>query len=167
MGIKKTVLLATDTSSRTISSPNMVSLQSVKTDADYSNFNKSYLPVAVLLEGKFHSLYTNRLTQQAKDTAAIYTGVPFIAEGIKESKQIIVSDGDIVTNIITQSQGTLPMGTQQFENYTFANKDFLLNCLDYLVGNTDIIETRNKDFTLRLLDKNKVKEDKIMWQTIT
>lgn len=165
-GIKKTILLATDTSSRTISSPNMVSLQSVKSDADYKYFNKSYLPVAVLLEGKFHSLYTNRLTQQAKDTAATYTGVPFIAEGTKESKQIIVSDGDIVTNVITQSEGALPMGTQQFENYTFANKDFLLNCLDYMVGNSDIIETRNKDFTLRLLDKTKVKEEKTMWQAI-
>lgn len=165
-GIKKTILLASDTNSRTISSPNLVQLYSVKSDAELASFNKGNLPVAVLLEGKFSSLYTNRLTPQAKDTASLFTGVPFIANGIKDAKQIIVSDADLVTNVITQSQGSLPMGMQQFENYQFANKDFLLNCLDYMVGNTGIIETRNKDFTLRLLDKATVKEYKVLWQTI-
>ena len=126
IGITKTVLLATDTNSRKISTPNLVSLQNVGDKIDYRAYNKSFVPVAVLLEGKFNSLYANRLTQAGKDTASTYTGIPFLASGIKESKQIIVSDADIVTNIITQSQGALPMGTQQFENYTFANKEFLI-----------------------------------------
>lgn len=165
-GITKTVLLASDTNSRVISTPNIVTLQSIKSESDLNYYNKSYVPVAVLLEGKFSSLYANRLTQQAKDTAVTYTGVPFLASGIKESKQLVVSDADLVTNVITQSQGALAMGTQQFENYTFANKEFLLNSLDYMIGNPDIIQTRNKDFTLRLLDKTKVKDEKSMWQTI-
>ena len=165
-GIKKTIVLSTDTSSRTISSPNIVTLQSVKSENDLLYFNKSYLPVAVLLEGKFKSLYANRFTQNMKDTVRNYTGVNFLSNGVNESKQIIVSDGDIVTNVITQSDGALTMGTQQFENYQFANKEFLLNCLDYLVGNAAIIETRNKDFTLRLLDKSKVREQKTFWQLI-
>ena len=163
-GIKKTILLSTDTSSRTISSPNIVTLQSIKSENDLAYYNKSYLPVAVLLEGKFKSLYANRFTQTMKDTVKNYTGIDFLISGAKESKQIIVSDGDLVTNVVTQSQGALTMGTQQFENYQFANKEFLLNCLDYLVGNAAIIETRNKDFTLRLLDKTKVREQKTMWQ---
>ena len=165
-GIKKNILLSTDTSSRTISTPNMVSLQSIKSESDLQSFTKSYLPVAVLLEGKFKSLYANRFTAEMKDTVEKYTGMPFLSSGIKASTQIIVSDGDLVTNVITQSQGALNMGTQQFENYQFANKEFLLNCLDYLVGNAAIIETRNKDFTLRLLDKIKVREQKTMWQLI-
>ena len=163
-GIQKTILLSTDTTSRTISSPNIVTLQSIKSENDLRYFNKSYLPVAVLLEGKFKSLYANRFTQAMKDTVKNYTGIDFLISGAKESKQIIVSDGDLVTNVVTQSQGALTMGTQQFENYQFANKEFLLNCLDYLVGNAAIIETRNKDFTLRLLDKTKVREQKTMWQ---
>ncbi|MBS4043037.1 MAG: gliding motility-associated ABC transporter substrate-binding protein GldG [Chitinophagaceae bacterium] len=165
-GIKKTILLSTDTTSRTISSPNIVTLQSIKSESDLALYNKSYLPVAVLLEGKFKSLYANRFTQAMKDTVKNFTGVDFHSIGLKESKQIVVSDGDLVTNVITQSDGALAMGTQQFENYQFANKEFLLNCLDYLVGNADIIQTRNKDFTLRLLDKSKVKEQKTMWQII-
>ncbi|MFX5187521.1 hypothetical protein ABTC69_18425, partial [Acinetobacter baumannii] len=76
-----------------------------------------------------------------------------MATGIKPSQQIVVSDADLVTNIVTQSDGALRMGTQQFENYQFANKDFLMNSLDYLTGNEGIVETRNKDVTLRLLDK--------------
>ena len=165
-GIKKTIVLSTDTSSRTISSPNIVTLQSIKSESDLMLYNKSYLPVAVLLEGKFNSLYANRFTQAMKDTVKNFTGVDFLPSGLKESKQIVVSDGDLVTNVVTQSQGALTMGTQQFENYQFANKEFLLNCLDYLVGNASIIETRNKDFTLRLLDKSKVREEKTMWQFI-
>lgn len=168
IGIKKTVLLATDTSSRIISTPNIVGLQNLETENPEARrtFNKSYLPVAVLLEGKFNSLYANRLTAAAKDTASKYTGVPFLNTASKASQQIVVSDADIVTNIITQSQGSLPMGMLQFDNYQFANKEFLLNSLDYLVGNASIIETRNKDFALRLLDKNKVKEDKTFWQVV-
>jgi len=165
-GIEKTILLASDTNSRIISTPNLVSLQNVGHDVDPRLYRESYKPVAVLLEGKFSSLFTNRLTQPGKDTAAKYTGVAFIANAAKSSQQIVVSDGDLVTNIITQSQGPLPMGVQQFENYEFANKEFLMNCLDFMVGNAAIIENRNKDYTLRLLDKTKVKDEKSFWQLL-
>ena len=165
-GIKKTILLASDTNSRALSSPAMVSLQSVKTEDDLRTFTKSYVPVAVLLEGKFSSLYANRFTDVMKDSLALFSNKPFTATGLKESKQIVVSDGDIVTNVITQSQGPLPMGMQQYENYQFANKDFLLNALDYLVNTSGILETRGKDITLRLLDKQKILEQRSMWQMI-
>ena len=82
----------------------------------------------------------------------------------KPSQQIVMSDADIVTNVVTQTQGALLMGTQEFENYQFANREFFMNCIDYLVDNSGILETRNKDFTLRLLDKNKVQEQKTFWQ---
>lgn len=65
-----------------------------------------------------------------------------------------------------ESKGTLPMGTQQFEEYTFANKDFFINCMDYLVGNAGIMQTRNKEITLRLLNKSKLQETKTLWQII-
>jgi ABC-2 type transport system permease protein len=165
-GIKKTILLASDTNSRTLSSPALVSLQSVKTEEDFRAFNKSYVPVAVLLEGRFTSLYANRLTAALKDSLAMYTGRPFAPSATTEAKQVVVSDGDMVTNVITESQGALPMGTQQYENYQFANKDFLLNCVDYMVSNSGIIQTRAKDITLRLLDKQKLATQKELWQIV-
>ncbi|MCY7421685.1 MAG: gliding motility-associated ABC transporter substrate-binding protein GldG [Chitinophagaceae bacterium] len=165
-GIQKTILLATDTSSRVLSSPAIVSLQSVKTEDDIRTFTRSYVPVAVLLEGKFTSLYANRFTDDLKDSLQQFSAQPFIPTATKAGKQIIVSDADVVTNVITQSQGVLPMGMQQYENYQFANKDFLLNALDYLVNNNGLLETRGKDFTLRLLDKQKITEQKTLWQGI-
>ncbi len=165
-GIKKTILLASDTNSRVLNSPAIVSLQSVKTEDDLRSFNRSYVPVAVLLEGKFSSLFANRFNSSLQNSLAEYSSHPFLPAGIKDSKQIVVSDADVVTNVITQSQGPLPMGMQQYENYQFANKDFLLNALDYLVNNNGILETRGKDFTLRLLDKQKIAEQKTMWQIL-
>ena len=142
----------------------MVSLQSVKSEEDFRLFNKSYVPVAVLLEGKFTSLYANRLTSELKDSLSAYSNKPFTPTGLKEGKQIVISDGDIVTNAVTQSEGPLQMGVQQYENYTFANREFLLNCLDYLVNNSGVLETRGKDVTLRLLDKQKLATQKSLWQ---
>ena len=165
-GITKTILLASDTNSRTISTPAIVSLQSVKSEEDIRTFTKGHVPVAILLEGNFSSLYANRFSKQMQDSIQLLTGVAFLSSGIKPSKQIVLSDADIVTNVVTQTQGALPMGTQQFENYQFANREFLLNCMDYLVGDAGILETRSKDLTLRLLDKNKIQEEKTIWQFI-
>lgn len=165
-GIKKTVLLATDTNSRKLSTPAIVSLQSVKTEEDVRRFNKSYVPVAVLIEGKFTSLFANRLTTGLKDTLAKSTSKPFLTVGDKEGKQIVVSDGDIVTNVVTESQGALPMGMQQYENYQFANKEFLMNAVDYMVNPNGVLESRSKDFTLRLLDRQKIMTEKTQWQMI-
>ena len=165
-GITKTILLASDTNSRTISTPAIVSLQSVKSEEDMRTFTKGHVPVAVLLEGKFSSLYANRFSREILDSVQHLTGIAFLPTAARPSKQIILSDADIVTNVVTQTQGALPMGMQQFENYQFANREFLLNCMDYLVGDAGILETRNKDLTLRILDKNKIQEEKTIWQLI-
>ena len=162
-GIQKTILLASDTNSRVISSPAMVTLNSVKDDADFLTFNQSHLPVAVLLEGKFPSLFANRLTQAQQDSVEIQSGQAFA--GISnETKQVVVSDADIVTNAVSATTGPLQMGMLPFENYRFANREFLLNCVDYLVSNSGVFAARNKEFTLRLLDKKKVEAQKLTWQ---
>ncbi len=165
-GIRKTILLSTDSSSRAISSPAIVSINSVKGDEDLASFNKKYIPVAVLLEGKFHSLYSNRIGKEVLDSVQRITGKPYLASGVKEAKQIVVADADIVTNQVSSTAGPLPMGSLPLENYRFANREFFLNSMDYLVSNNNLFESRNKDFVLRLLDKTKVEEQKNMWQAI-
>lgn len=165
-GITKTILLTSDTNSRRISSPAIVSINSVKSDEDLLSFNKSYVPVAVLLEGKFSSLYSNRISQQVMDSVQRVTGRPYLAQGNKESKQIVVADADIVTNAISQTAGPLPMGLLPLENYRFANREFFLNSIDYLVSRNKLYESRNKDFVLRLLDKTKVEAQRGFWQLV-
>ena len=128
--------------------------------------NRSHIPVAVLLEGSFTSLFANRLTNDVKDSVAKALGKPFAASGTVASKQIVVSDADIVTNAVSNTSGPLPMGELPMENYRFANREFFLNSIDYLVSNNKIFESRNKDFVLRLLDKGKVSQQKGLWQMI-
>jgi ABC-type uncharacterized transport system involved in gliding motility auxiliary subunit len=77
-----------------------------------------------------------------------------------------MSDADIVTNEVSNTSGPLSMGELPYENYRFANREFFLNCVDYLTSNSGIFESRNKDFTLRLLDKKKVADQKLNWQLI-
>ena len=168
-GISKTILLASDTNSRIISSPALVSLNSVRENdiTDISRtFPLSHVPVAVLLEGRFHSLFANRLTPQVQDSVARATGKPFATIAIQPTRQIVVADGDLVTNAVSATSGPLPMGMLPLENYRFANREFLLNSLDYMVSRSGIFESRNKDVTLRLLDKQKVATQKNYWQFI-
>ncbi len=167
LGIKKTILLATDTSSRSIASPALVSLNSVQSEADLYTFTKSHIPVAVLLEGKFSSLFANSVGNTVIDSVKRVTGLPFLKTGIKDAKQIVVSDADIVTNAVTKTTGPLPMGELPFEAFQFANKTFLLNAIDYLVNDNGLFESRNKVVVLRLLDKQKVVDQEKIWQVVT
>lgn len=163
-GINKTILLATDSSSRTLSTPAIVSLKE-GTEGDPRSFQKKYLPVAVLLDGKFTSLFANRLTSDLQDSLKAFN-ITFAPGSARETKQVVVSDADIVTGIVSKIEGALPMGMQQFDNYQYANKEFFLNAVDYLVNPSGVLETRSKDVTLRLLDKQKVAAEKSTWQLL-
>jgi hypothetical protein len=79
---------------------------------------------------------------------------------------IVVSDADLVGNVVTPKEGPKPMGFNQFTQRQYANRDFFLNCIEYLVNNSGILETRSKDFTLRLLDPKKVEQNKSTWQIV-
>ncbi len=164
-GIEKTVLLATSPNARVLSTPAIVEVNSVKTEDDIKTFNKPHIPVAVLLEGHFSSLYTNRVTDAAKDSLQ-KAGQAFLPATESANKMIVISDADIVTNVVSQEKGPLQMGENQFTNYQYANKTFIRNCLEYLVGNPDILETRAKDYTLRVLDKKKLEQEATSWQMI-
>lgn len=165
-GIAKTILLATDSNSRRLSSPAMVSVNSVKDENDLRSFNKSYIPVAVLLEGRFQSLFNNRVSAVLADSIQKATGKPYLKQAAQPGKQIVVADADIVTNEVSQTTGPMPMGELQMENYRFANREFLANSVDYLVSGNGLFEARNKDFVLRLLDKKKLSEEKTFWQVM-
>src|SRR5579862_8401194 len=70
LGITKTVLLQTSKNARRTATPAIISFESVKMASDPAAFNIPDIPVAVLLEGKFHSLYANRISSAIVDTLA-------------------------------------------------------------------------------------------------
>jgi ABC-2 type transport system permease protein len=164
-GIKKTVLLQTSANGRIIGTPAIISVESVKLANDPKVFDRPDIPVAVLLEGKFNSLYANRISSQMADSLQNIYGQPFLPTAIKEGKIIVSGCAEIVMNDVSKS-GPLPMGLNKDINYTFANQYFINNCFDYLVDTTGILETRSKDFTLRLLDPKKVEDNRSFWQIV-
>ncbi|MEI8098857.1 MAG: gliding motility-associated ABC transporter substrate-binding protein GldG [Sediminibacterium sp.] len=166
IGIEKTILLSSDTNSRRLGSPAIVSVNSVKSEADMRSFQSSYVPVAVLLEGKFSSFFHNRIGSVLADSILRNTGKPYLDKALVPGKQIVIADADIFTNDVSQTAGPLPMGLLMQENYRFANREFLLNSVDYLVSTNNLFESRNKDFVLRLLDKKKLAEQRVQWQII-
>ena len=165
LGIKKTFLLRSSTNARVLSTPAKVDFEFLQIAPDANLFIVRDVPVAVLLEGKFQSLYTGRISKTMADSLASH-GFPFITKSKKEAKMIVVADGDIATNQVSSQDGPMPMGYNFFTRHTFANKDFFLNSLEYLVNPSDILETRAKDYTLRLLDPVKIKDQKTLWQFI-
>ncbi len=165
-GVKKTILLQSSANARVIPTPERVSFDFFQIAPDIKEFNKSYVPMAVLLEGKFHSLFANRLPRAMADTLANFYKTPFRAEAEPGAKLILVGDGDLPASQVSQKDGPLPMGMNLFTRVPYANKDFYENALDYLVNPSGILETRAKDYTLRLLDPKKVEEKKGIWQVI-
>lgn len=163
-GIRKTILLSTAADSRILSTPARVAWNSVSREEDLKTFKLQNVPVAVLLEGQFKSLYANRATPEQRNAFAA-AGSPFAATS-PDTKMIVVADGDIALNAVSQNDGPLPLGMNMYSKYTYANKEFLTNALEYLTDNSGILETRSKDFTLRLLDKKKLDEDRTTWQLI-
>ena len=167
-GISKTILLSTSDNSRKLGTPALISLNENRNTPEDILFNQKNIPTAVLLEGNFKSLYKNRISQQQADSLT-KLGISFMPESVGDSKLIIVADGDMVLNDVSQKQGPLPMGVNLYTLgsqyvYQFANRDFLLNCLEYLTGNQALMATRNKDIVLRLLDNKKVENEKNFWQ---
>jgi len=164
-GIRKTILLATSDATKILSTPAKVSFTELATAANIAGFNQKNVPVAVLLEGKFNSLYTNRLTNALRDSLRA-AGNEFIAQDNTANKMIVIADGDIALNAVTKNDGPLQMGVNPYTKYKYANSEFVMNCIEYLSDNSGILETRSKDLTLRLLDKKKLETDKTTWQFV-
>jgi ABC-2 type transport system permease protein len=164
-GIKKTFLLTSSPNARLLEAPARVDFEFLQIAPDIKSFQKSQVPVAVLMEGPFQSLYAGRVSKAMKDSMAA-ARYPFLNGSAENNKMILVADGDIAMNQYSQYSGPLEMGTNVFTRYTFANKDFFTNCIDYLVNPTDILQTRSKEYSLRLLDPRKTREEKTKWQLI-
>jgi len=165
LGIKKTFLLRSSSNARVLSTPAKVDFEFLQIAPDARFFTIRDTAVAVLLEGEFQSLYTGRVSKTMADSLTSH-GFPFINKSEKETKMIVVADGDLAINQVSPQDGPMPMGYNFFTHHTFGNKDFFLNSLEYLVNPSDILETRAKDYTLRLLDPIKIKDQKTLWQFI-
>ena len=58
------------------------------------------------------------------------------------------------------------MGMMQYEEYQFANHDFFVNTIAYLNEPTPLLASRRKQQVLRLLNRQKVEEHRVLVQFI-
>jgi gliding-associated putative ABC transporter substrate-binding component GldG len=156
--IIKTVLLSSSEYSRPIGTPSEISLDMVTEETKPEDYlGKGLMPLAVLLEGSFSSMYKNRVLP--------FKDLTFKNDGLA-NKMIVISDGDIIKNQI--DKGTpLELGFDKWTNNLYGNKEFLMNCVNYLLDDTGLINIRSKDVDLPLLDKEKVYQNYTWAQMIT
>ncbi|MBL7856155.1 MAG: gliding motility-associated ABC transporter substrate-binding protein GldG [Cyclobacteriaceae bacterium] len=159
-GIKKTPLLFTSEVSRTLVAPVKVSINELRRTVKESDFASPFIPVGYLLEGKFSSLFKNRFLPEGAASST------FREAGV-DSKIIVFADGDLAANVVNPRSGQpQAMGFDPFVKYTFANKDLLMNAVAYLTEDNGLIHTRNKEVKIRPLNKQKLTDERFIWQVV-
>lgn len=162
--IKKTILLTSSLNSRVINAPMQISLSIIKQKIRPEFFTKSYLPAAVLLEGRFKSLYLNRLAPEMYE----YKEIAFKEESFY-TQLAIIGDGDIIRNHVKRlglNQSPLPLGYDRYTGETFGNKEFLMNLISYMLDSKNFTELHSKSIQLRLLNRQLVEEYRTHIQVI-
>jgi ABC-2 type transport system permease protein len=163
--IDKTIILTTSPYARRVKSPSSVSLENINNPPARELFNQSFIPVGVLVEGEFSSVFENRMIENLGVNTT-----DFKSQG-KPSKMIVIADAGMVTNKVDYTrqppQISEEMGYDRVSRQTFGNKEFLLNAVYYLDNRNEIMQLRSRTIQLRLLDKVKLREEKAMWQWIS
>lgn len=162
--IRKTILLKTSKYTRIAPTPVMISLSLLSKDPDPKDYSDPPQAVAVLLEGQFESLFKNRLTNEISQAPEMG-----FTEKIANNRMMVISDGDIIKNQLQMSNGSyvpLPLGYDRHTRQTFGNKDFILNCVNYLCDDTGLMSVRSRELKLRALDTTKARNQLLMWQLI-
>ena len=162
-GIHHENLLTTSDFSRSLQSPAMVEWRSIKNEEDLKNFTIKKIPIATLSTGKFRSVFKNRLTTAQLDTMKTM-GWEFVPNATASNQLLVLSDADILLNSFSEKDGPLAMGLNSYTREQFANKDFIANCLFFLTGGDKIMQARTKTFQLRMLDKEKLENERSTWQ---
>ena len=158
-GISKTPLLYSSEYSRAVQAPVKVSVADLRQNLRPEDLTVPNIPMAYLLEGAFTSVYRNRFLPEG-------VGSDFIQQG-KSSKILVVGDGDIILNDLPEGEEVPELGTfRDHPGMHFANGEFLLNAISYMVDQEGIITARNKKVTIRPLDDVKISRERNYWQVL-
>ncbi len=162
--IRKTVLLRSSQYSRMQFNPVDLNFEILKYDPDPAKFDKGPQNLAVLLDGSFPSAFENRVSEELL-SGMKKLGMEFKSASVP-TRMMVVSDGDVAANFVRDaaSKQTLPLGFNRFEKATYANKDFIINAIEYLIEPNGVIEARSKEVKLRLLDTVRSEEEQNFWR---
>ncbi len=159
--LTKSVILSTSPNARKVTSPSSVSLQNINNPPARELFNVPFIPVGILIEGQFTSLYKNRMVEQLG-----FSSNSVLTES-KATKMVVIADAGLIANKVNYS-GKSPqiqqMGYDRVAKRTWGNKEFLLNAVFYLNDDRGIMQLRNRTLKMRLLDQVKLRDEKAFWQ---
>ncbi len=159
-GIRKQILLTSSPYSRTVNTPTLISLQILREQPDEKQYQGPARPLAVLLEGRFQSLYSKRIPPEIAENK----GIGFLESG-EPTRMIVVADGDVIRNHTDHQRGVpYPLGYDRYTRETFGNKEFILNAIDYLCDDSGLISVRSREVRLRPLDHTRIHNDKLKIQ---
>jgi ABC-2 type transport system permease protein len=161
---KNAIILTSSPYARSNQSPMIVNLSMIDAPPARNLFTRQFIPTGILSEGKFTSVFKNRLVQEF----GITQGTPIIPES-NDTKMIFISDGGLIANKLSYKDGKyapLPLGYDKVSNITFGNKEFLVNAVHYLCDDSGLMELRSRTMQMRLLDKVKLREQKLFWQLL-
>jgi ABC-2 type transport system permease protein len=158
--VNKTVLLASSPFSKKLTAPHLLSLQAIEQEPDPKAFQGQPKPTAVLLEGQFVSDFKNRPVPEGMQENVTPQG------DSKPTKMIVISDGDIFKNQVGADGSPYPLGYDHYTRQNFGNKNLLLNIADYMTDDSGLISLRNKEIKLRLLNRARIRNEKLYWQLI-
>lgn len=136
--------------------PNYVDLKEISSVDSLGQMEKPSTPkiYAVSLEGKFNSAYASRIERKS---------YPGFKSSSPENKMIVIADGDVGRNKVLKGE-PLPLGVDLLTNEQFGNEQFLRNALDYLLDDSNLMDLRNRNIEERLLDRQRITEEKNNWQ---
>ena len=159
-GVTKTPLMMTSRFARVVGAPVNISVQAFFREYNPDALSSGNIPVGYLLEGTFTSVFKNRFLPEGVAT-----------ENFKEesvpTKLVVLADGDIARNEINPRSGQpQALGFDPMSNYTFANRDLLMNILAYFTEENGLITARTKEVKIRPLDREKLQTEKVRWQVI-
>ncbi len=163
--IKKTVLLTSSKNSRFVRQPARVSTDIFSERLETSRFPIENMPMAVLLEGQFQSYYRNRLSEEFTNSDLLEV----LGESALHTKIIVVGDGEVAKNHVLLEGGQhkiYELGFDRYSGRTFGNRDFLLNCMNYLLDDEGVMGVRSREVRLRLMDFDQLVEHRAKWQLI-
>lgn len=159
-GVEKIPLLMTSQYSLISSAPVKVAFNELQKNLDPKRFNAGSQVISYLLKGNFTSIYKNRILPKAVNKSGF-------KESSVETSILVCADGDMIRNEFDLKSGApLELGLSSYNQQKFANADFVMNALDFMLNDQGIIMSKNKEVQIRPLDKVKVADEKIKWQAI-
>lgn len=160
-GLKKTVILHSSAFNKVFNAPKLLSLQMVAEQPDPRDYASRERSLGVLIEGSFPSVFLNRSVPSGVN------GTYQVPATSKDNKMIVIGDGDVFKNQVSSKDGSaFPLGFDRYTQKNYGNKALLLNIADYLTNADNLIALRNKEVKIRLLDKARLRTEKLQWQLI-